>query len=101
MRNPIRFERPKAVATALAFFAAAVALSAPGAATAQGNSMSLQLACAGDYYAYCSRHDPDGPATQTCMRANGPRLSQRCIDALVAAGRVTRREVARRSASGR
>lgn len=80
---------------------AVVAGTGPGTAKAQSNSLSLQLACANDYYAYCSRHDPDGPATRTCMRANGPRLSQRCIDALVAAGRVTRREISRRSASGK
>jgi hypothetical protein len=76
-------------------------IAAPQAARAQTTPLSLQLACASDYYAYCSRHDPDGPQTRTCMRANGPRLSQRCIDALIAAGRISRREVARRAASGR
>lgn len=67
------------------------------AASAAAVSMSVQLACASDYYAYCARHDPDSPAVRGCMRANGARLSSRCLDALVAAGEVRRADVAQRS----
>jgi hypothetical protein len=69
--------------------------SAAGSAAAV--SMSVQLACATDYYADCARHDPDSPAVRACMRANGARLSPRCLNALVAAGEVKRAEVAQRS----
>jgi hypothetical protein len=57
----------------------------------------VSSACASDYLSYCSQHDPDGPGTRRCMRANG--LSQPCVNALVAAGEVSKREVARRAAS--
>lgn len=59
----------------------------------------VRSACANDYLSYCSQHDPDGPATRRCMRANGLKLSQACVNALVAAGEVSKREVARRAAS--
>lgn len=69
--------------------------------TVSANSMSVQLACASDYYAYCSKHDPDSQAVRACMRVNGPRLSDRCFNALVAAGEVTRTEVSRRASARR
>ncbi len=64
-------------------------------------SLSVELACAADYYAYCSQHDPDGPEVRVCMRRNGRKLSQRCLRALVAAGEVSKDEIERRTASGR
>ena len=62
-------------------------------------SPSVSSACASDYMAYCSQHPTEGPGVRRCMRANGPRLSQACLNALVAAGEVSKREVSRRSAS--
>jgi hypothetical protein len=59
------------------------------------------MACASDYYAYCSQHDPDGPGVRRCMRANGLKLSNSCVSALVAAGEVSKEEVARRAGSGK
>jgi len=59
----------------------------------------VSSACASDYLAYCSQHDPDGPGTRRCMRANGLKLSQACVNALVAAGEVSKREVARRASA--
>jgi len=61
----------------------------------------VEAACAGDYLSYCSQHDPDGPGVRQCMRANGHRLSNRCLNALVAAGEVSKKEMSRRSASTR
>ncbi|HJU32345.1 MAG TPA: hypothetical protein VJ740_12855 [Hyphomicrobiaceae bacterium] len=70
-------------------------------ATAAGAvSMRVQMACASDYYAYCSQHDPDGPGVRQCMRANGLKLSKSCVNALISAGEVSKEEVARRAASG-
>jgi hypothetical protein len=49
--------------------------------------------------AYCSQHDPDGRGVRQCMRANGLKLSTACVNALIAAGEVSKREVARRAAN--
>ena len=67
-------------------------------AEAHAASARVQSACASDYFAYCSQHDPDGPGVRRCMRANGLKLSMTCINALIAAGEVSRAEVARRAA---
>lgn len=55
-------------------------------------SLQLELACASDYYAYCSKYDPSSSQTRSCMRANGEHLSKRCVNALVAAGEVSKSE---------
>jgi hypothetical protein len=68
------------------------------AAQAHAVSASVQSACASDYFAYCSQHDPDGPGVRRCMRANGLKLSMTCVNALIAAGEVSKAEVARRAA---
>ena len=77
----------------------ALALSAVVLCTTAASAVStrVQSACAGDYMAYCSQHDPDGPGARRCMRANGPKLSKGCLDALIAAGEVSKAEVARRA----
>ena len=72
----------------------ALALSATHAGAV---SPSVSSACASDYMAYCSQHPTEGPGVRRCMRANGPRLSATCVNALIAAGEVSRQEVARRS----
>ena len=61
-------------------------------------SAKVEASCAGDYYAYCSQHPVEGKGVRSCMRRNGNRLSKRCVNALVAAGEVSKREVSRRSA---
>ena len=69
-------------------------------AVTQANAASarVQMACASDYFAYCSQHDPDSPGVRRCMRANGLKLSMGCVNALIAAGEVSKEEVARRAA---
>ena len=62
-------------------------------------SASVKMACAGDYFSYCSQHSPSSPGVRQCMRANGTKLSTRCVNALVAAGEVSAAEVSRRSAA--
>ena len=57
-------------------------------------SASVKSACKSDYRAYCGQHDPEGAEVRTCMRANSSKLSQRCVDALVTAGEVSKAEVA-------
>jgi len=77
----------------------ALALSAAVLCTTAASAVStrVQSACAGDFMAYCSQHDPDGPGARRCMRANGPKLSKGCLDALSAAGEGSKAEVARRA----
>ena len=75
-----------------------LAAMAPGAGAAGAN---VTMACASDYLAYCSKHPTEGPGVRQCMRANGNRLSARCVEALIAAGEVSRSEVKRREASAR
>jgi hypothetical protein len=78
----------------------AVMLVVPGQAGAV--DARVQAACANDYLTYCSRHDPEGPGVRRCMQAVGPRLTPACVNALIAAGEVSRTEVARRArANGR
>ena len=89
--------------SSLRILAAAIALGSIAAHSSQASavSLSVQLACATDYFAYCSKHDPDGPGVRACMRANGMKLSKRCVNALVAAGEVSKAEVERRSAENK
>lgn len=91
------------IPSSLRLLAAAIAFGsvAIGATQASATSLAVQLACATDYYAYCSKHDPDGAGVRGCMRANGPKLSQRCVNALIGAGEVTKAEVERRTAENR
>ncbi len=87
--------------TTFRLVAAALALStvAIHSNRASAASLAVQLACASDYYAYCSKHDPDGPGVRACMNANGNKLSNRCVNALVAAGEISKAEVDRRTAA--
>ncbi|WP_295558244.1 hypothetical protein [uncultured Hyphomicrobium sp.] len=74
---------------ARAALAAAVAIGTLAASTQAGaTSLAVKMACASDYYAHCSQHDPDSAGVRKCMRAVGRNLSSRCINALVAAGEV-------------
>jgi hypothetical protein len=56
---------------------------------------SVRTACRADYRTYCDQHDPNGSEVRKCMRANSTKLSKGCVDALVAAGEVSRAELAR------
>ena len=71
------------------------------ASPASALSLAVQMACASDYYAYCAKHDPNGPGVRACMRANGLKLSDRCVNALIAAGEITQAEVDRRRAEAK
>ncbi|NOU06153.1 MAG: hypothetical protein HOO99_08225 [Hyphomicrobiaceae bacterium] len=78
-------------------FAAAAALAAGVsmlATDASAVSTRVKLACAKDYYAHCSKHAPGSPEVRSCMRAVGDGLSPRCVNALVAEGEVSEKEVA-------
>ncbi|MCB1526860.1 MAG: hypothetical protein KDJ45_04065 [Hyphomicrobiaceae bacterium] len=61
-------------------------------------SLAVKRACMGDYFSHCSNHAVGSPGVRRCMRNAGPRLSKRCINALIDAGEVSRSEVSRRAA---
>jgi len=61
----------------------------------------VRAACANDYLSHCSAYKPESAETRKCMRAVGYRLSKGCIQALAAAGEISKSEIARRSASNR
>jgi hypothetical protein len=84
-------------------FIAALALVAAITTTGSVQAVSPQVraACANDYLSNCSAYKPESAETRKCMRAVGYRLSKGCISALVAAGEVSKSEIARRSASSR
>ncbi len=92
---PLKSFRTSA-SVSLALAAAALAVSASEAGAVSGR---VKLACASDYFAYCSQHPVNSPDVRQCMRANGEKLSKRCVNALVAEGEVSEAEVARRAAS--
>lgn len=80
-------------------FTAALLIGALAVQTSQAGavSLSVQYACMGDFFRYCSSHDPDGAGARACMSANGHKLSKTCVNALVKAGEVSQAEVNRRS----
>jgi hypothetical protein len=85
----------------VALIAAAIASWVLGAAvllTPEAGAVNprVRSACANDFMAHCSQHEPDSAGARSCMRAHGSSLSKACLDALVAAGEVSRQEVARR-----
>ncbi len=84
--------RTMQVAVAVAMCGFAVAATRVEAADAR-----VEAACSADYFAHCGQHDPEGGAVRRCMRTHGAKLSPSCVDALVAAGEVSKAEVARRS----
>lgn len=86
-----------------AAFIAAVAIIAAIASAPNAGAVSPQVraACANDYLSNCSAFKPESAETRKCMRAVGYKLSKGCISALVAAGEVSKSEIARRSATNR
>ena len=77
---------------------AGIALLAP---QAFAYSEAVTSACTGDYLTICGSYDENSAKGAQCMRAVGARLSQGCINALVASGEVSKSEVTRRSTAKR
>lgn len=77
----------------LSVLALASMVSLP-ATDASALSTRVKLACAKDYFAHCKQHAPGSPGVRKCMRAVGDGLSPRCVNALMAAGEVSEKEVA-------
>ena len=85
---------------AISLSLAALVSASLAAQPANAVSSSVRTACMSDYFAYCSAHAVGSPALRTCMKANGSKLTPRCVDALVSAGEISPTYVAKkRSAS--
>jgi hypothetical protein len=69
------------------------------AADAEAVSLRTKIACLRDFRAYCSEHKVGSSQLRHCMNSNGPKLSKKCVDALVADGEISEEEVARRAAT--
>lgn len=85
-------------ASSLAFAIATAALVGQSS-TASAVSLAVKRACMSDYFSYCSQHAVGSQSLRRCMRNAGPRLSKSCVNALIAAGEVSKEEVSRRAAS--
>lgn len=86
----------RAASRSAVFSIVTLAAGVPMAGNAFAISLRVQIACASDYYAHCSAYSPTSTEVRSCMRAVGNALSKRCVDALVAAGEVSSKEVAHR-----
>ncbi len=81
----------------------AAAIIGPFAVASQAHAVSpaVQQACMNDYFRFCSHVDVGSRSLRRCMASKGPRLSRRCVNALVAAGEVSHRVIKRRSTGRR
>jgi hypothetical protein len=76
-----------------------VALIALGSSLAMSTTAAhadrVRNACSGDYHRFCSAYSPNSSQMRACMQANGRSLSSGCVNALVDAGIIDRRQVRR------
>lgn len=95
-----RFNKTARSFATRAIFTAALVAGAIGlqVSTASAYSSAVRNACIGDYLSYCSHTTPGSAKLRSCMRKAGPRLSGRCVKALVNAGMVSKSAVSRRAA---
>lgn len=77
-------------------FTSAVVCSTTGPAAAL--SWSVQMNCASDYYAYCSKHVAGSAGCHACMRANRLKLSSACVSALIDDGIIPKTNITQQKA---
>jgi hypothetical protein len=63
-------------------------------------SQAVQKACASDYKQHCREYGIETEALRLCMDRVGQKLTQTCVDALVADGEISQQEVERRKRGG-
>ena len=56
-------------------------------------SPAVQQNCEWDYHNFCSQYAIGSDLLDMCFRSNGPKLSKACVDALIAAGDVSKEYV--------
>ena len=92
MLNITAFSVVRAAMLAAVSLATLVVPQAP----ANAYSFRTKMACATDYYAYCSQHGIESQGLRQCMNTNGSKLTTSCIKALIAEGEISTREANRR-----
>jgi hypothetical protein len=80
------------------WIAVALVVALPQQASAV--SEKVRKLCRDDYMSHCSSYEVGSDALRQCMRKAGRKLSRSCVDALVEAGEISRKEVDARRASG-
>jgi hypothetical protein len=88
------------IALALVTAMLCVGAAAGGADAETRYSKALQNACASDYRRLCGEYGIETEALRLCMDRKGKSLTKVCVDAIVAAGEVSRSEVQRRKKNG-
>jgi hypothetical protein len=78
-----------------------VSLSVSSGSAQHKYSKAVQSACVNDYKAHCGQYGIETEALRLCMDRAGRQLTRSCVDALVAAGEVSKQEVERRKKGGR
>lgn len=69
---------------------AAFGMAASDAIAKRNVPDAVKVACSGDYKRFCQRYKVGTSKLDQCMRANGKRLSNVCVRALVDNGMVPR-----------
>jgi hypothetical protein len=77
-----------------------VLLSAGSALAQHTYSDAVQRACASDYKQHCREYGIETEALRLCMDRAGQRLTQTCVDALVADGEISKQQVEARKRGG-
>jgi hypothetical protein len=70
-----------------------VLLSAGSALAQHTYSEAVQRACASDYKQHCREYGIETEALRLCMDRAGQKLTQTCVDALVADGEISKQQV--------
>ena len=77
-----------------------VFLSAGSALAQHIYSDAVQRACANDYKQHCREYGIESEALRLCMDRAGQKLTQTCVDALVADGEISKQQVEARKRVG-
>ena len=77
-----------------------VLLSAGSALAQHIYSDAVQRACASDYKQHCREYGIETEALRLCMDRAGQKLTQTCVDALVADGEISKQQVEARKRGG-
>jgi hypothetical protein len=77
-----------------------VVLSAGYALAQHTYSEAVQRACASDYKQHCREYGIETEALRLCMDRAGQKLTQTCVDALVADGEISKQQVEARKRGG-
>lgn len=85
--------RPASLRAAVVVASIAAALIAGGRAEAY--TAKVENACRADYFSHCPGYPVGSASLRLCMESKSKQLSSGCIDALIKAGLVDRRRVAR------